>query len=310
MNDFLKMEIMEEEIDEGEEEDNDNDEDMKENVTSAISQQQFSNITEWTFAERTLLNVLMQTFNGNYCSIARTMGNKTCAQVYKCAQEQKEQFPYKLLKRQNMITTSKRYQDTNSNNRNRGRQTAGNGDGMNNNNNNNSGNNCSGNGVISGHKRNHKKSTKSWAAHYNKLMKQGLSSSSSSTNVFVSSTPATKRTNSSFSSGNKDSKNYHTNANNGYNQQQNNSGYAKHFKPCDHPGKPCDRYVCTCVQDGYFCEKYCNCSSDCPEKFPGCKCKAQCTTRACPCFSAVRECDPDLCQSCNAGNAVFCLNLD
>ena len=99
------------------------------------------------------------------------------------------------------------------------------------------------------------------------------------------------------------------------------------FVPCDHPGIRCaDAPSCPCARNMAFCEKYCACdsacssatpgipglhaahaspagSSLCPNRFLGCArtCRgpnARCNTRTCPCFAANRECDPDLCDTC------------
>ena len=73
------------------------------------------------------------------------------------------------------------------------------------------------------------------------------------------------------------------------------------YQPCLHDG-PCvpENILCHCIRMGTFCEKFCNCSIDCPHRFPGCACKGSCLFNNCLCSAEGRECDPDLCHNCGA----------
>ena len=77
------------------------------------------------------------------------------------------------------------------------------------------------------------------------------------------------------------------------------------YRPCECAADPEDPLKktcgpdCTCASAGNFCEKWCGCGGSCGNSFAGCSCKqGACNTRACPCFAAGRECDPDICKRC------------
>ncbi|CAF1329841.1 unnamed protein product [Rotaria sordida] len=100
-------------------------------------------------------------------------------------------------------------------------------------------------------------------------------------------------------------KKHGNNNNNNNNSNINNNNKSTTLKPayqpCLHEG-PCisSNHNCSCMQNGTYCEKYCNCSIDCPHRFPGCTCKGSCLLNNCLCCAEGRECDPDLCHKCGA----------
>ncbi|TDH66831.1 hypothetical protein CCR75_003104 [Bremia lactucae] len=82
------------------------------------------------------------------------------------------------------------------------------------------------------------------------------------------------------------------------------------YQPCMHEGM-CDSTGCSCMKRDHMCEKACACSRDCPNRFEGCWCTpGNCHTSKCPCFAALRECDPDVCIVCGASDVAAFQSTD
>ncbi|KAL7686517.1 putative SET domain, tesmin/TSO1-like CXC domain, pre-SET CXC domain-containing protein [Plasmopara halstedii] len=88
------------------------------------------------------------------------------------------------------------------------------------------------------------------------------------------------------------------------NNRLKSKGVNHEYEPCNHKGV-CDPTYCSCMTRDHTCDKACSCSRDCPNRFPGCRCSlGNCRTKACPCFIAARECNPDLCTTCGASEVA------
>ena len=89
------------------------------------------------------------------------------------------------------------------------------------------------------------------------------------------------------------------------------SGGRRQYFPCDcyiRGLKICDKECSNVVTDN-FCEKGSACLASCQNRYPGCQCSTECTSKQCPCYNANRECDPDVCKCCmNLNEVVHCNN--
>ncbi|KAG7379206.1 Histone-lysine N-methyltransferase ezh1 [Phytophthora pseudosyringae] len=79
------------------------------------------------------------------------------------------------------------------------------------------------------------------------------------------------------------------------NKRSKDKGANHEYEPCNHEGS-CDSADCSCMARDHTCDKACSCSRDCPNRCS----LGNCRTKACPCFVAARECNPDLCITCGA----------
>ncbi|KAJ6608603.1 hypothetical protein B0H10DRAFT_2438956 [Mycena sp. CBHHK59/15] len=75
--------------------------------------------------------------------------------------------------------------------------------------------------------------------------------------------------------------------------------------PCSHSGACSARSGCVCFGSKVACTRNCQCPLTCSRRWPGCNgsCRSRnrkCADDRCYCRQAGRECDPDLCTTCDA----------
>ncbi|KAF1990423.1 hypothetical protein K402DRAFT_417860 [Aulographum hederae CBS 113979] len=84
------------------------------------------------------------------------------------------------------------------------------------------------------------------------------------------------------------------------------------FYPCSHEGSSCEQARCSCYMGNIACEKTCTCPATCTRRYRGCTCahvgKPCSQTSKCRCQELNRECDPDICGTCGAAEALNPLN--
>lgn len=250
---------------------------------------------KWTFSEKSLYNVYCKIFKYDSCYLAKVIRTKTCAQIFDFICKDPNVDMDKTMgaglgastSHGNDETSIKKDNPTSSNHH--GKRAYG---------------------------RRKKKQVRPTHQHFQarKLHEEAASLKLAKLLKLKKQKKGKKRPDDGTSPGN-DSHNMSMLSNLSNVDEESNEGARYNYAPCDHPGQPCNEN-CKCVKNKNFCEKYCQCDSECMNRFRGCKCKSNCNSKHCPCFLAIRECDPDLCTSCGAHNllaksqiAICCQNI-
>lgn len=82
--------------------------------------------------------------------------------------------------------------------------------------------------------------------------------------------------------------------------EQSDRDQTSSYIPCHHDGAWDKNSNCDCYGSGRSCEKFCHCRNHCEKRFPGCGWIGFCDVKTCLCIKNNRECDPEICTSCNS----------